>query len=461
MTAPVSTPPTPAAPDQPSPTHGPLLRDRRFVLFWASQSLSMVGSQVGYLAIPLVAVLILGAGAFQTGLLTASSRLPFLVFGLLVGVLADRYRRRPIMIWTYLVRALVLLWIPVAAALDMLTLVQLYLVAFTIGSLTLLSDIAAQSFLPSLAAPQRIIEANSKLEVSRSSTDMVGPSVAGGLIQAVTAPFALLLDVVVYLVATVLLVVTPIREQLPARDTARSSMLPQIREGLSFVLRHRLLRWNALTSALSNLFTNILLAILVLYAVRGLDLNPGAIGVIFGIGSAGALVGAASGRRLATRYGMGPALIFSNSVIASGAILMSLANGSAILRLVWTTAAYTVFCFGYPACNVAVISLRQVLAPAHLLGRVNATMRFLTWGTMPIGAFVGGVLGSSAGLRPTMMTAGVGLLLPPALLALSPLRRIRDSTSIEAVTAAQRRPAHRAADRPSGRPARAVAKHRG
>jgi len=453
-------PSVPAAADPSGSADRSLLRERRFLRFWLSQTISMVGSQVGYLAIPLVAVLILGAGAFQTGALTASSRLPFLVFGLLVGVLADRYRRRPMLIWTYLVRALALLWIPVAAALDILSMAQLYVVAFVIGSLTLLSDIAAQSLLPSLAPERRIIDANSNLEVSRSSTDLIGPSIAGGLIQAVTAPFALLLDVVTYLVATVLLIVTPIREELPARDKAQPSMLADIREGLGFVLRHHLLRWNALTSAFSNLFTNMLLAVLLLYAVRGLNLNPGTIGVVFAIGSVGALAGAASGQRLATRFGMGPTLIVSNSVIGCGALLLALATGPQPVRLIWTTVAYTVFCFGYPACNVAVISLRQLLAPGHLLGRTNATMRFLTWGTMPLGAFAGGVSGTWLGLRSTMIVAGAGLLLPPVLLLISPLRRVRDSTSVEALPKARPLPAHRASRGPIQEPVRAADRYR-
>lgn len=409
-----------------------LWRDQRFVRFWLSQTMSMVGSQVSYLALPLAAVLMLRASAFQTGLLTAASRLPFLVFGLLVGVWVDRFRRGPTLVVAYLGRAVVLASIPIAALTHLLTIEQVYVVAFAVGSLTLLSDIAAQSYLPLLTTREDIIGANSKLEVSRASTDMAGPSLGGVLVQALTAPFAILADVVCYLAATVLLVSVKVDEPRAGPRAAGPSMIREIREGLRFVLGNRLLRWNAIASAVSNLFTNVLLAILLLYAVRTLRLRPDAIGLVLGVGSVGALLGAASGRALTTRRGLGAALIISTATTGCGALLLSLATGSHTTRLIWTALAYPLFAFGYPAFNVAVVSLRQVLSPERLLGRTNATMRFLAWGTMPIGAFLGGVLGDQFGLRAAMITAGAGLLLPPSLLLMSPLRRVRDERSLGA-----------------------------
>lgn len=404
-----------------------LWRNRPFVRFWLSQTVSMAGSQVSYLAIPLAAVLILNAGALQTGILTAASRLPFLVFGLLAGAWVDRIRCRPMLVWTYLGRAAVLVSIPVAAMLHLLRIEQVYVAAFAVGSLTLLSDIAAQSLLPALTSGQGLIDANSKLEVSRASTDMAGPSVGGALVQAITAPLAILADVGCYLVAAALIGTVSADESRRERPVGRGSLIGEIRVGLRFVLGNRLLRWNALVSASSNLFTNILLAIFFLYAVRGLGLSAGATGLIVGAGGFGALLGAWSGPRLATRQGLGPTLIISTGVTGSGALLLSLAAGPPPLRLAWTTLAYVLFAFGYPAFNVAVISLRQVLSPPELLGRTNATMRFLAWGTMPLGAFLGGVLGDYAGLHPAMLVAGTGLLLSPLLLVMSPLRGLHDS----------------------------------
>jgi MFS family permease len=406
--------------------------DRRFTTFWISQTLSMAGSQVSYLAIPLAAVLILDANALQTGTLTAASRLPFLVFGLLAGVWVDRLRRRPVLIWTAAARAAVLLWIPVAVALDGLTIEHVYVVAFAIGSLALLSDIAAQSLLPALATPERLLEANSRLEVSRASTDMVGPSAGGALVQLITAPLAILADVGCYLLAAALMLGVRVREEKPAAPVGRTSVWRQLREGLAFVLGNRLLRWNAIASAVSNLFTNALLAIVVLYLVRTLRLSPGIIGLLLGISGVGALLGATCGGPLTRRYGLGRALLVSTGVTGVGAVLLGLASGSYPMRLAWVCLAYLTFSFGYPAFNVAVISLRQALAPDHLLGRTNATMRFLAWGTMPIGAFAGGVLGSWMGLRTTMVVAGLGLLLPPLILAVSPLRGIRTAGPVTA-----------------------------
>lgn len=407
-----------------APASRSLLRQGPFQRFWLGQTLSMAGSQVSLLALPLTAVLLLHAGPLQTGLLTGAGRLPPLLFGLLVGVWVDRFRHRPILIGTDLLRALVLGWVPIADALGVLAIWQLYLVAFVIGVLSLLSDVAAQSYLPWITSAETVIEGNTKLEVSRSGSDMVGPSLAGVLVQVLSAPAAILADVVSYLVSAVFMTSVRADKPVSAVPQTRASMLVEIREGLRFVLGSQLLRWNALASALSNLFTNVLLAIFLLYAVRDLKLEPGVVGTVIGIGGIGALIGASLGAFLARRLGLGRALITSTGVTGSGAFLMSLSNGSTAVRIVWVSAAYLLFCFGYPAFNVAVISLRQLLSPPQLLGRTNATMRFLAWGTMPIGALLGGLLGDWFGLRAAMVTAGVGLLLPPLVLLVSPLRAV-------------------------------------
>ncbi|OJF13244.1 hypothetical protein BG844_16305 [Couchioplanes caeruleus subsp. caeruleus] len=398
--------------------------DRNFLAFWTGQTLSMAGGQVSCLAIPLAGILVLDVQAWQAGILAAAGRLPFLAFGPLADGWVVRCSRRPVLVLTALARAVVLVWVPAAAALGLLTVEQLYAVAFAAGTLALFSAVAAREILPVLAGP-RLVEANGRLEVSRTATGMAGPSAGGALIQAVTAPLALLADAVCSVVAAALMAGVRIREPEPAPAAGRPRVWPHLGAGLAVVRRHPLLRWTAIASAVSHLFTHALLAVVLLYLVRTLHLSAAMIGILLGIAGIGALLGVASGPGLARRFGLGPALVISAGVTGGGALLLGLASGSPQVRLAWLSLAYPIFAFGCPAFTVALISLRRALAPDHLLARAAAPMRLLAWIAMPAGALLGGALGQWVGLREAMVIAGMGLLLTPLLLALSPVRSVR------------------------------------
>src|ERR671931_2484054 len=249
-----------------------LWRDADFMRLWTAESVSRRGSQVSLLALPLVAITVLHASTFEGGLLSTAEFAPFILVGLPAGVWVDRLRRRPVLIAGDLGRALALASIPVAYWLDVLSIGQLYAVGFVTGVLTVFFDVAYQSYLPSLVEPEQLIEGNAKLEISNSGASIAGPGLAGGLIQLVTAPLAVLADAISFLASAVFVGAIRRREPPPAGDQdrarARGGMRREIAEGLRYVLGHRLLRWIAVTTASANLFSSMITAILVLYLVR-------------------------------------------------------------------------------------------------------------------------------------------------------------------------------------------------
>jgi MFS family permease len=405
-----------------------LWRHRDFMRLWGAETVSQLGTQVTLLALPLTAVLILDATPFEVGLLGTAEFLPFLLVGLPAGVWVDRLRRRPILIAGDLGRAIALGSIPLAYELGALHIVQLYIVAFVTGVCTVFFDVAYQSYLPSLVDRDQLVEGNSKLEISRSGAQLAGPGLAGGLIELVKAPVAILLDAISYLGSAAFVFMIR-REEPPVPKHGpdgepHPSMKRQIGEGLRYVFGHPLLRPITFCTATSNLFGPMAVAILILFAVRVLDLTPGAIGIIFAIGNAGFLAAAFLSGRIAKWFGLGPTIIGSAVVFSISGLLLPLATASTA----WVVIIATVVLqgFGSVVYNINQVSLRQSITPERMQGRMNATIRFVIWGAIPIGSFLGGVLGGTIGLRPTLWVAGIGGLfafLPPLF---SPVRHLRE-----------------------------------
>jgi MFS family permease len=403
-----------------------LWRHSDFLKLWSAETISQFGTQVSGLALPLVAILVLDASAFEVAALGTVEFLPFILFTLPAGVWVDRLPRRPILIVGDFARAALLATIPAAYVADALTLGQLYVVGFLVGICTVFFDVAYQSYLPSLVARDQIVEGNSKLEVSRSASQIGGPGVAGGLIELVTAPYAIFLDAVSFLASGFFVLRIGKREEsrVPTNPEERTSLWVELKEGLRFVLGNPNLRAQAGCTATSNLFFSLGFSIVLIYFVRVLDLSPGVIGVVFSVGAAGSLVGAFTARRISTRFGIGPTTIAVTLLQGPATLLIPLAPVDAPIPFL--IASQLVLGFVIVVYNIVQLSYRQAICPERLQGRMNSVMRFLVWGTIPVGTLAGGALGTWVGLRETLVLSAIGGGSSFLWILLSPQRRLRD-----------------------------------
>lgn len=403
-----------------------LWRHPDFTKLWIGETISLFGSQISALALPLVAVLVLQASPAQMGLLGAVEFAPFLLFSLVAGIWVDRLPRRPILIVSNVGRAVLLGCVPVAAWFDVLSMPYLYGVGFLVGILTVFFDIAYQSYLPGLVHRDQLVEGNAKLEVSRSVAQVTGPPIAGGLVALVTAPIAVLLDAGSFLVSAVALSLIRVPEPTSARTGTHANMGHEIRAGLAVVFGSPLLRAIAGCTATSNFFGNVMGTVFLLYVTREVGLTPDVLGIILGVGSAGALIGATGAGWAARRWGLGRTIIGAAALGGIGALCTPLAAGPAPVAITLLVVGQLIVSLANPIYNINQVSLRQTITPQQLQGRMNASMRFLVWGTIPLGALLGGALGEWIGLRPTLVVGAVGMLLAICSVLFSPVRALRD-----------------------------------
>ena len=403
------------------PTGG-LWRHPDFLRLWSAQTISQFGSQVSQLALPLAAILILDASAFEVALLGTVEFLPFLLFALPAGVWVDRLRRKPILVLGDLGRAAALASVPIAYAFDALTIWQLYAVGFLVGVGTVFFDVAYQSYLPSLVNRAQLVDGNSKLEISRSAAALAGPGLAGVLIGALTAPYAILLDAFSFLgSAGAHRAHRPAERPFPSRRRSRACAASSSRDSAT-CSAIRFWRPLALTVALSNFFNTLAFSIFLVYAVRDLDLSATVIGLVLGIGNVGWLLGAVAANRLSARLGVGRTLVGSALVFGPALLLVPAAPPSQPIPFL--VAALILASFAGIVFNVTGLSFQQAVTPDRLLGRLNATRRFIVWGVIPLGSLAGGALASSIGLRPTLWVGAIGGSLSFLPLLLSPVRSI-------------------------------------
>ena len=400
-----------------------LWRHGDFLRLWSAQTISQFGSQITFLALPLVALLVLDASAFQVAVLATVEWLPWLLVSLPAGAWVDRVRRRPVLILADLGRGAALLSIPVAYWLDALTLGQLYVVGFATGVLTVFFDVAYQSYLPSLVERRQLSDGNSKLEISRSAAGLVGPGMAGLLVELVTAPVAILGDAVSFLASAGFLARIKREEHLePAPRESR--LVHEIVEGVRYVLGHEYLRPSMAFVAVSNFFNQVVWTMFIVYAVRSLGWTPGTIGLVLTLGNLGFLAGAVLAPRISTRAGVGVTMIATAAICSWPLLLIPVAPAEYAIPAV--VVALMVISFGGVVYNVVAISLFQAITPDRLLGRMNASRRFVVWGVVPLGSLTGGALTALIGLRPTLWVGAIGASLAFLPLLFSPLRSLRE-----------------------------------
>ena len=395
---------------------------------WSAESVSQLGSQVSLLALPLVAITVLHATTFQVGALTAVEFSPFVLFGLPAGAIVDRLPRRPILIWCDIGRAIALASVPIASAFGVLGYAQLLAVVFVTGSLTVFFDVSYQSILPAIVERDQLTDGNAKLEISRSGAQTAGPGLGGMLVQWVGAASAVTADAASFVASAVL--IRGIRSQEPPvaaideSTTRLRALAGEIREGLRYVLRHRVLRMVAGSTATSNYFSSMTMAVYLLYAVRERHYSAGVIGLVFTLGNIGTLAGAVLATRVTRVFRLGPTIMLGMLVSCIAMLILGLAPTQH--ALVYFVIAWLLFGFGGTIYNIDQVSLRQAITPHRMLGRMNASMRFMVWGTMPFGSLTGAVLGTAIGLRPTMIVAGIGGSLAVLWLVTRPVLALRE-----------------------------------
>ncbi len=411
-----------------------LWRHGDFLRLWAAHTVTQLGTQVSFVAIPLVAVVTLDASPVQVGVLTAIGSVPALVLGLFAGVWVDRLRRRPILILADLGRAVVLATIPLAALLGVLDIWHLYVAVLVVGAMTLFFDVAYRSYLPSLVRRELLVDGNGKLEVSRSVAEIVGPGLAGGLVQVLTAPLAILFDALSFFLSAAFL--ARIRSAEPTPESRKNQeggstaeeqgrILREIRDGLRALAGNPTVRSLVSCTGTIAFFNAAIEAVLVLYLVRVLGFSAATIGIIFSVGGVGFLVGAVLAGRITRYVPLGVVLVGGPLLIGAADLLIPLAGGPTVLAVGLPCAAQFLFGVGLPLYRVNEVSLRQMIVPERFLGRVNSGEYFVREGLIPFGALLGGLLGEVIGLRPTLAIGAFGEICALLWVFFSPARSLQ------------------------------------
>jgi MFS family permease len=404
-----------------------LWRHHDFRQLWVGDTISQVGTQLSQLALPVLAVTVLHAGPREMGLLTAFETLAFLVVGLPAGAWVDRWHKKRVLMTGDVVRALAFGSLPLAWALGHLTLAQLYVVALVAGLATVFFDVAYQSYLPAIVDGDQMVDGNAKLQASQSVAQVAGPALGGALLRVVAAPALVAADAVSFALSAFFVRRIRHAETPPPRESRRP-LRTEIAEGLSFVVRHPLLVRITACTSISNFASSAIQALFVLYALETLDLDTSTIGLVFSLAAVGGLVGAVVTSRVVKVVGEGrtiPVSAVLGGLAGFSTPLAALAPGrlgaTTMLAAGWLVIWLTVVVY-----NVTQVSFRQRLCPPALLGRMNASVRFIVWGSMPLGGLAGGFLGHAIGVVPTLWVAAfvqLGAALP---VLLSPLIRMRD-----------------------------------
>jgi MFS family permease len=442
---PASVGPTAASAPQ-IPRRPSLWHHADYMRLWSAATVSLMGSQVSLIAIPYIAAIFLNSSPFQIALLAGVEMLPFILFTLPAGAWLDRVRRRPVLIAGDIGRGVALLTIPLAYAAGALTIWQLYAVAFVTGSLTVLFDVADQSYLPALLDREDLVEGNAKLQLPGAAAQIAGPALGGGLISLVAAPFAVLVDAISFFASGGLVSLIRRQEQKPARsvaaDGSTTSLRTEIAQGLRYVLGNKHLSRIAGSTATSNLGTSIAFAVFPFFVYKQLGLSPALIGAALGIGSIGILGGAVAAAPLARRLGVGPVIVGSMFITGPAAFLVvflpaadqgpstALVSAAALAAGALLVTQQLLMSFSAVVYNVEQVSYRQAITPLSMQGRMNATMRFIVWGTMPLGSLIGGLLASVFPVRATILVGALVASTAFLWVLFSPVRTLREIPTV-------------------------------
>ncbi len=409
-----------------SGARGGVLTNRDFVKLWAGQTVSLIGTQITQFALPLVAILTLNATVFEVGVLNAARFVPVILLSLLAGVWLDRRRRRPVLIACALGNAVLIGLVPLSSAIGLLSMGLLYVVTALVGTLNMVFEVGALSYVPSLVEPRHLSDGNSKLQASDALAGVAGPGLAGLLVGLLTAPITLSVDAVSYLFSAIGLISISKQEPAPEPAAERTSVRRSIAEGLRTVYGSRLLRTMLAQSTAVNLFFGAYITVFIVYAVRYLHLSPAKLGVVIGAAAAGGLLGALVATRVTRALRFGRAMAISTIVTCASPLLLLFPRGAGPVTMVVLVAAQLSYGFSMSIFNVNAITLRQTVTPHGLLGRMNATYRMVLFGSAPFGAISGGLLGNAFGLRTALVVSVIAMACPALCILFAPLYRLTE-----------------------------------
>jgi len=401
----------------------PLLRENQtFRRFFAAHSISLVGDQVALIALPLTAVLVLDASAAEMGLLTAAGLFPYLLFSLHAGAWVDRRgERRQKMIAADVGRALIVASVPVAYALDVLTIEQLFVTEFLVGSLAVVFSVSNPTLFISVVPREGYVEGQSLLNGTRAFSFVAGPTIGGLLVQAVTAPVALVLDACSYVFSAFFL--RSISPKEPATEEAERG---HVVAGLRFIARSPVMRSSLAATATVNFFNFVFWALFVLYVTRELDVPAGTLGLVLGAGAVGGVIGSLVTGRISRRIGLGPAYVVGCVLFPLPLLLVPLASGPRSVVVLMLFLAEFWSGVGVMMLDISAGAIFAALIPDRLRSRVSGAYSFVNYGVRPLGSLAGGVLGSTIGLQPTLWIGAIGALAGVLWLLPSPIPRLRD-----------------------------------
>jgi hypothetical protein len=398
---------------------GGLFRHADFMKLWTGETVSMFGTRMGDVAIGFAAVIALKATPFQMGILSAARIVPPLVLGLFAGVWVDRMRRRPILIGTDIGRFLVLCTIPIAAMFAALTMVQLCAVMLAYSALDLFFDIAYRSYLPTLVEREDLLDANSKLTASASVAEAGGFALSGWLVEWLTAPFAILIDAVSFLASAIAIALIGKAEPTRAPRARDASVAREIADGARLVFSDGRLRAFGMIAIVGGFANSLVSTMYMLYVINALGFRPGVLGVIFAVGGASSLFGALAARRAADTFGTGMAMVAGLAIEGVALMLLPIARGAGPASVALLVAQQLIGDCAATVYFINAVSLIQTITPKPMLGRVNASLRFVGLGSVLVGQLVAGLAGGIIGLRATIAIGAAGLWVTAALLAFS------------------------------------------
>jgi MFS family permease len=415
--------------DADAATRENLWRDRDFMRYWLGESMSRFGVQVTALAVPLLAVVELDATPAEAGLLNGVQFAPYLLITLLAGVWVDRVRPRLFLILTNFARAALLTLLPLLYFLDVLDMVTLCVVGFAIGVLAVLYDLSSSTYLPSLLDKDQLAAGNSRIQGSISVARIGGPGFGGLLVQFLSISATLIANAAIHLFSAIVLLTVRERQDLkPAADpgTRDRKILAEIATSLRFVAANPYLRVLAFRAGFNNLFFMAMQTMLPLFIIRDLGKDSGTVGLVLATGAVGSLVGATLAVRFGNRFGPGPAIVIGFGAGSFAQAIIPLASGPTVLVMGILLGSFLLGGIGTTIGNVHLATLTQTVTPREILGRINSVIRFLTWGTMPVGALLGGWLGSVIGIRATLAVTAVGFVVSLLLVLFSPIATLKE-----------------------------------